>query len=1182
MQKQPADAVLLFQREDVIHMSANQFDLLKERRFLPLFLTQFFGAFNDNLFKNALVIWITYGLASEVQINAAILITVAAGIFILPFFLFSALAGQLADKFEKAKLIRYTKIAEIMLMLLSGIGFYLHSVELLMTVLFLVGTQATFFGPMKYSILPDHLKKNELIGGNALIEAGTYLAILTGTIFGGVLASVYAAPVLVFVAATLVAIAGYVSSRKIPETGIAVPSLKINWNIFQETYNIVQHTLQKRDLFLAILGISWFWLIGATYLSQFPTYAKDVLGAQALVVTLFLTCFTVGIGLGSLLCNRILKGKIHATFVPLAALGMSVFAIDLVTASRHHIHKGAGLITLGAFFSYLPDWRILIDLFLIAVCGGLYIVPLYAILQNESDPTYRSRAIASNNIMNAVFMVIAAVVTSLILAMNFTVNAVFLLVAIGNLVVAIYICNLLPEEFVKSSLIWVFKFLYRVEVRGMDNYLNAGDRVLIVSNHTSFLDAALLAAFFPDKFTFAINTQVAKKGWIKWVLKLVNTYPLDPTNPLAMKSLIDYLRQDHHVVIFPEGRITVTGALMKIYEGPGLIADKAGAKLLPIRIDGAQYTPFSYLKGKVKIRWFPKITITVLEPRTFDLPAGITARERRRRISLQMFDVMTDSAYLSGNTEETLFESLLNAKSIHGNKHIIVEDIDRNPMNYKRLLLGSFIIGKQIAKVTSRGEYVGILLPNAIGNVVTFFGMQAFHRVPAMLNFTAGLHNLTLACRTAKIKTVYTSHKFIEKANLQNLIDELKVEGVRFIYLEDVRSKINFFKKFGGIVKSYFPRWYYRFVNRINKKNHAEFARLPAVVLFTSGSEGVPKGVVLSHANIQANRFQLMSRVDFTPADRAFNALPMFHAFGLTAATLLPIVCGMRVFLYPSPLHYKIVPELCYDTNSTILFGTDTFLSNYAKNAHPYDFYSVRYIFAGAEKVRPETHALWAHKFGIRLLEGYGATEAAPVIATNTSMQFKFGTVGRILSGMKYKLQTVEGIKDGAKLLVSGANIMMGYMLVDNPLVIQPPEEYYDTGDIVAIDEEGYVTIKGRAKRFAKIAGEMVSLTAVEQEIYKLWPDKQHAIVSQPDPRKGEKVVLVTNHALAQQSDILQYFKAQGLAELGLPRKIIILDKLPLLGSGKIDYFAVKTLVETEHSDLSADSVDTEIDEEDA
>lgn len=1146
-------------------MASGQLSLLKERRFLPLFLTQFFGAFNDNVFKNGLVIIITYGLSTQLKVNTEILITVAAGVFILPFFLFSATAGQLADKYEKSHLIRYIKIAEILLMCLVGLGFYFHSVFLLMSVLFLIGTQATFFGPLKYSILPDHLSTNELIAGNALLEAGTYLAILVGTIFGGVLAMFSAGPALVSMAVVLIAILGYASSLWIPEAKAAAPQIKMNYNFVQETSIIVKRTFRNSQLAMSILGISWFWLIGATYLSQFPTYAKDVLGAESSVVTLFLTIFTIGIGFGSLLCNRLLKGKIHATYVPLAALGMAVFGIDLVIASKHGITASGGLLTLHEFIANKAGVRILTDLLMIAIFGGVYIVPLYAILQYESDAAYRSRAVASNNIVNAFFMVIAAIATSLMLFLHFTVSHVFLVVAVANLLVAFYICNLLPDALVKSFLIWLFKAIYRVEVRGMRNYEKAGNRVLIIANHTSLLDAALLATMLPDRLTFAVHTEYARKWWMKFFLKLVNTYPVDPTNPLATKSLIAYLRCNQRVVIFPEGRITVTGALMKIYEGPGLIADKANATLLPIRINGAQYTPFSYLRGKVKIRWFPKIKITILEPRKFDLPKSIMGRERRQLISDKLYDIMTDTMFMSSNMRETFFQSLLNAKSIHGGGHIIVEDIDRKPMSYNRLILGSLVLGRRIAKKTKKGEFVGILLPSTIANVVTFFGMQAFHRVPAMLNFTTGFQNVVSACHTGKITRVYTSRKFIARAGLQDIEKALIDAGITLVYLEDVRKNLNMIDKLYGKFVSYFPNLYYRWVNGIKRENEKEYASLPAVILFTSGSEGTPKGVALSHYNLQANRFQLMSRVDFGPSDRVLNALPMFHAFGLNSATLLPIISGMRVFLYPSPLHYRIVPEISYDTNSTVMFGTDTFLSGYAKYAHAYNFFSMRYVFAGAEKLRDETRRMWANKFGIRLMEGYGATEASPVLATNTMMQFKMGSVGRLLPGMNFRLDTVEGIKEGAKLVVSGPNIMLGYIFANAPgEIVPPPGGWHDTGDIVSMDEDGYVTIKGRAKRFAKIAGEMVSLGAVEEEIYLLWPENQHAVLCQPDPRKGEQIVLITNRKNAEQSQILEHFRKRGVAELSLPRKIIVLPEVPVLASGKIDYQAAKAIVEAQ------------------
>ncbi|HSW69004.1 MAG TPA: MFS transporter [Gammaproteobacteria bacterium] len=423
-------------------MVTNQLNLLKEQRFLPLFFTQFLGAFNDNVYKNSLVILITYNFADSLKLNSEILITIAAGVFIFPFFLFSATAGQLADKFEKTKLIRYTKIAEIFLMLLAAIGLYFQSILLLMTVLFLVGTQAAFFGPLKYSILPDQLQSNELLAGNALIEAGTFLAILLGTILGGILASLQAAPLLISFAIVLAAAVGYAASRFIPPAKIAAPHIKIRWNIFIETKEIIFRTMKHRELALAILGISWFWLVGATYLSQFPTYAKVILGAGPTVVTLFLTCFSFGIGAGSLFCNRLLKGKIRATYVPIAAIGMVIFGTDLVLASEYVSPASKHLLTLAEFLNHLQSWRLLLDLFLLAACGGIYAVPLYAILQYKSEAEYRSRVIACNNIMNALFMVLAASLTSVMLALHFSVTHVFILIALANAVAAFFLRRL--------------------------------------------------------------------------------------------------------------------------------------------------------------------------------------------------------------------------------------------------------------------------------------------------------------------------------------------------------------------------------------------------------------------------------------------------------------------------------------------------------------------------------------------------------------------------------------------------------------------------------------------------------------------------------------------------------------------------------------------------------------------
>ena len=390
------------------------------------------------------------------------------------------------------------------------------------------------------------------------------------------------------------------------------------------------------------------------------------------------------------------------------------------------------------------------------------------------------------------------------------------------------------------------------------------------------------------------------------------------------------------------------------------------------------------------------------------------------------------------------------------------------------------------------------------------------------------------------------------------MIEAIENTGSKVVYLEDLREGISIVDKLLGLVKSRIAGLYYRLANRDRDPDK------PCVVLFTSGTEGAPKGVALSHTNVQANRFQVSSRIDFGPSDIVLNALPMFHSFGLTCGTLLPVLSGLRTFLYPSPLHYRIVPELAYETNATIMFGTDTFLSGYARYAHPYDFYCMRYVFAGAEKVRDETRRIWSERFGLRIFEGYGATETAPALTMNTPMHNRPGAVGRLLPGIEHRIEPMPGIEQGGKLIVAGPNIMAGYLRIEKPGVLEPPEEgWYDTGDIVSVDEDGYVHIQGRAKRFAKVGGEMISLAAVEGVVSALWPGHAHAVVNLPDQRKGERLVLVTDFEGAERDTLMSYARGNGIAEISIPRSIVKVDSVPLLGSGKLDYVSITALAES-------------------
>ena len=714
----------------------------------------------------------------------------------------------------------------------------------------------------------------------------------------------------------------------------------------------------------------------------------------------------------------------------------------------------------------------------------------------------------------------------------------------------------------KSLLRAILRLTFRVEVNGAEYLKQVDQRTLVVSNHTSFLDAVLFYAFLPIPATFAINTYIAQS----WIGKIASTvcdlFPLDPTNPLSIRSLIRRVEQGGCVVIFPEGRITVTGSLMKIYHGPGLVADKSKATVLPVRIDGAQYTLFSRLRGRVQLRWFPKITLNVQSPRSLYVDPELRGRNRRTQAGRLLSDLMSELMFATSNRQQTLVDRLLEARKIHGGKHRIAEDIKRNPVSYNTLITKSLVLGKQLAKHTTENETVGVLLPSTLATVATFWGLQMTGRTPAMLNYTVGAQGMISACETAVLKRVITSRQFIEQAKLSEAVQSLG-QQVELIYLEDLAKNISMPGKLYGLLISRFDTLVRGHCNSRPDDR--------AVVLFTSGSEGTPKGVVLSHQNLLSNIQQLVSRIDFNSNDVALNALPLFHSFGMTAGMIMPLTSGVKVFFYPSPLHYRVVPEVAYDINATILFGTNTFLAGYARFADAYDFYSLRYVFAGAEKLQSEVRNLWQDKFGVRIFEGYGATETSPVLAGNTPMDNRPGTVGRLMAGIEYRLLTIPGLDEGQRLHVRGPNIMQGYLLNDKPGVLVPPETelgkgWYDTGDIVTIDAEGFVRICGRAKRFAKIAGEMVSLTSVEVLATKVWPDALHAAIAIADDRKGEQILLLTESENAERAALLTQAKNDGIGELAVPRQIKHINKMPVLGTGKIDYVGAEKLIKSMES----------------
>lgn len=1135
-------------------------DLMTSRRFAPLFWCQFLSALNDNFVKNALVILVLFKIGAA---SGAALVTLAGAVLVVPFFFLSALGGELADKYDKAKVAVGIKLAEFPIAALAAAGFLMSgssdpdvvrwSIWVLFAALFLFGSMAALFGPIKYGILPDHLETRELPAANALVEGATFLAILGGTIAGGYVMVSEGGQTVVpswFVAALILAFAGsgWLFARGIKPTGSGQPDLRITPNPLSSTFRLLFELHAERRLWIGGLITSWFWTAGIVALSLLPSLVKDVVNGTEHVVTLGLIVFVIGIAFGSFLAARASHMRPNLALVPIGALLMGLFSLDIAWLAAD-MTPAAQPMSPAELLGTFSGARLMFDMAGLAAAGGLFIVPAFAAVQAWARPDHRARVVAAVNILNAAFMSAATLAVAVAQVYGASVAMLFAIVGIAGLFVTVLVLRAWGREGIRDVGRFIFRSLLGLEVTGLENLPADGQRVIIAPNHVSFLDAPILYSILPGHAGYAIDTQMAQTWWIRPFLSFAKTWSVDPTRPLGMRSLITHVRDGETLVIFPEGRLTVTGGLMKVYDGTAMIADKADAVVVPVRIDGLERSPFGYMNRlQTRKAWLPKTRVTILPPVKLDVPEDLKGRARRQAAGARLQDIMVEAAVATARTNQTLFEALVEARQTRDTGKPAVEDPLGTKLSYGKLITSAQVLGAKLKPMAAPGDSIGVLLPNSVGVAVTFFALQTIGRVPAMLNFTAGSSNLISACKAARIKVVLTSRAFVEKGRLGDVIAALS-EHARIVYLEDVRKTVTISDKLRGVMAGSAPQ-----VKRDPDS--------PAVILFTSGSEGAPKGVVLSHRNMLANAMQSLTRVAVNGQDRVFNVLPVFHSFGLTAGLVMPLVAGVPVFLYPTPLHYRIVPELVYQTNATILFGTDTFLNGYARTAHPYDFARVRLVLAGAEAVKDRTRTLYMEKFGVRILEGYGVTETAPVLAINTPLANKAGTVGRLSPLMEAKLEPVPGIEDGGRLFVRGPNVMLGYLYASNPGVLVPPEGgWHDTGDIVSIDREGFITIRGRAKRFAKIGGEMVSLAAVEELASQLWLAATSVVVALPDPRKGERLILVTNEAKATRAEFSAHAKASGANELSVPAEVMVVAAVPLLGSGKPDFPAVARLV---------------------
>ena len=702
----------------------------------------------------------------------------------------------------------------------------------------------------------------------------------------------------------------------------------------------------------------------------------------------------------------------------------------------------------------------------------------------------------------------------------------------------------------RQALLYVpFKLVYRIRDKQIRTASAANAPVIYMIWHQSRIEPALMLSLLPEQTLHILDEGSARSAWLEPWRALARTIAFNTQHVFVSRRFVRLLKGKGRIAVYFPDAVEPDAKAFRLFRAVSRIAAQADAAVLPIFVGGARHLPFSLTPAaKARRRWFPRLSIAALPPMTIAELVERAGGASRITAANALFDRFAEGRLAAADLDRGLFRAMRDAADRYGWSHPIIEDVVTGSLTYKRLFIGARVLGGRFAATTTPGEAVGILLPNANGVVLSLLGLTSAGRVAAMINYTAGPASVTAALRSALIRTVVSSRAFIDKAGLSDVVQAVEAAGAKILWLEDVREGVTPLEKASAALL-----W--------RRPLHRQDAAKPAVILFTSGSEGSPKAVVLSHRNLLANAMQVEARIAISPKDKLLNVLPVFHSFGLTGGTILPLVTGVRLFLYPSPLHYKLIPDVARRVRPTIMFGTDTFLANYARTAADDDFSSLRLVVAGAEAVRQETRRTWRERFSAEIVEGFGLTEAAPVVAVNSATQGRDATVGRLLPGMRMRLEPVEGIAGGGRLWLAGPNIMLGYMTADRPGELQPLEGgWHDSGDIVAIDREGFIAIRGRAKRFAKIAGEMVSLGAVEMLVQALWPEQNHAVVSVPDKRRGERIVLVTTASEAEPTALRTYSKKAGVAELMVPNDIIKVAEIPVLGSGKTDYVSARRL----------------------
>jgi acyl-[acyl-carrier-protein]-phospholipid O-acyltransferase/long-chain-fatty-acid--[acyl-carrier-protein] ligase len=1107
-------------------------ELVKNSGFQAFLWTQFLGAFNDNLYKTVVSLR-AVDLAAKTGTDYLFL---SGGVFVLPFLLFSGYSGHFADRLSKRSILIAVKIFEIFVMAFGLAVFFTDRLEWMLVVLFLMALHSTIFSPAKYGIIPEMLPDKLLSRANALLEMTTFMAIVLGTSISSFLFDIWA-PWKIGAAMTAIAVIGFLSSLGIPRTPAAAAPEPFRWNPFADVILGTKSLLRDRPMWLAVIGISFFWALGALFQLNLLLYGSEVLHVDHQHLAWMVTALAVGIGVGNLLAGKLSGDRVELGLVPIGGFLIGLASLALAASGASYGWSVAVLAILG-------------------VVSGPYIVPLNTFLQHRAASAETGRIMATNSFYNTVGLMIAFGLSGYVHDhLGLSTEKLFLGAGIVTLGGTLYLVWLLPDHLLRLLFRGMLHVFYRIRVQGRDRVPQTGP-ALLISNHVSFMDGILIAAQTERRIRFMIWKPYYEHWALNRFCRLMRLIPLGTTGPRDMVTALatarEQLEQGHVVCIFGEGAITRTGSIQPFKRGFERIVKGTNVPVIPVHLDRVWGSIFSYAGGK----FFAKLP-RIPHPATVSFGAPLPSSATPTDVHQAIIELSAEAADLRLLDGDTLPQRLVRASRRHWNKFAMADSSGRE-LTHGRALTAALLLSDWVRRNSKGEEMIGLLLPSSAGAALANMGVTLAGRIPVNLNFTAGKDAMASAAAQCSIRTVLTSKIFLAKAKLE--------APTGAVYLEDILGRASGASKAWALFRAKLApaRWLYPETSPDSL----------ATVLFSSGSTSTPKGVMLSHHNVIANIEAMLQVFHLNQKDRIVGVLPFFHSFGFTVTLWLPALAGAGAIYHANPIDAKTIGELIAKHRGTFLLSTPTFATTYARKCTREQFASLRVVLVGAEKLRESVAQDFEQTFGLKMLEGYGCTEMAPVVAVNSpdwesGRDSQFGTrlssVGRPLPGVAAKIvdpETFEPLPRGTAglLLVKGPNRMQGYLGQPEKTAEALRDGWYNTGDIAVIDDDGFLRITDRLARFSKIGGEMIQHLAVEEAVREATGGEPCCVTGIPDDRKGERIAVLYIAPDVTPQEVWQRLAATDLPKLWLPKREDIhqVESLPTLGTGKLDLRGVR------------------------